>query len=144
MATVDINPQVSSSLYSTNVNTSLLLRNFLSTELAVNPFGSDASITNTPPSGLYLDALDPRATRLLASIKNFTPYRWRKGDKIFNVAYRFHGTTSTAWIILGVNPVTSTFDLIPGLPIRIPDFADIMQYLQSLKTPTVQKTYVAF
>lgn len=72
-----------------------------------------------------LDPLSWDLHRFLNALTVFSVYRWQEGDRLPTVAYRAHGTTSTWWIILALNGLTSLHELQPGMLLRIPSLDQI-------------------
>ena len=75
------------------------------------------------------DFLDTRMAELLNSFQSYNIHTFREGEHLPNIAKRYHGTTTTYWIIASYNGVIHPLDIEPGTILRIPRLQDIDQYL---------------
>lgn len=85
----------------------------------------------------FLNALLSRGIR---SIRGYVEFTWRYGLKIENVAYRFHGTTTTYPYILMYNGIVSPFEIQSGTVLRIPDKTELSRVLARLLTANERRS----
>ena len=82
-------------------------------------------------------------SRGIRSIRGYTELTWRSSFRIENVAYSYHGTTTTYPYILMYNGIVSPFDIQNGMVIRIPSITELSAVLASLFTTEEQRTAAA-
>ena len=75
------------------------------------------------------DVLNSQYTGLIEAIQSYENHTYKRGEHLPNIAKRYHGTTTTYWIIAAYNGIIHPLDLEPGTVIRIPSLQDIDQYL---------------
>jgi hypothetical protein len=122
----------------THANYTLSRSNFmrivdLTSEYPVSPVMQDENPQFWDSLYVYreLDPLDQRLHDFVNSLKIET-YHSYNNEQLTTIAYKYHQTISTDWIILMFNDLDSKLDLKQGNLLAIPSIVSIKNYLYKL------------
>lgn len=79
-----------------------------------------------------IDPLSPKLHDFVNALTSFYEYPYA-GQQLTTIAYEYHRTTTTVWLILMVNGLLSRTELMPGMILKIPDLNDIQKVLRNMQ-----------
>lgn len=82
------------------------------------------------------DPLSPEIHEFIDSLYEFSIYEWG-GEQITTVCQKYHGTTTTIWIVLMVNGLLSRTELRRGMVLRIPTMNCIREILRRMNLANI-------
>lgn len=81
----------------------------------------------------YLDMLDPNLTSLIAGLVTVTQHVYN-GEAITTLAYLYHRTTTSWWIIVMYNGFIHPDEIPNGYTLNIPSIDDLLRARRSQKS----------
>lgn len=72
-----------------------------------------------------LDPLSPEIHEFISDLSVFADYTYI-GEQLTTVCNRYHGCTTTVWIVLMVNGLMSRTDLRVGMVLKIPTYDNLI------------------
>jgi len=97
----------------------------------------------TDARGSYNDYLNARLIRGIRSIRGYQEHVWSAGQKIENIAYRYHGVTTTYPMIMIYNGIVTSFEIQAGTVLRIPDKAELSRVLTALVSQAAKEKAIS-